>query len=107
MHVLNEMYDANIRSYLLILETISKSCIAPEQVFSLCEDNKTTCMLMCQEHLILTLLSDTKYKCTSQSGNDFLVISSQKRYSKSCIRYYCENMCKIYLFKDFFCIFFW
>ena len=54
MHIVNEIYDANIFSYSLILETISKSCIAPKQVFSLCMENKMSCMLMHQVHLILT-----------------------------------------------------
>ena len=101
MHIVNEIYDANIRSYSLILENFFKSCITPEQVFSLRVGNKTSCMLTCQAHLILTLLSEMKYECTSQSDNDLLVISLQKCYCKSCIRHYCENVCKIYPFKVF------
>ena len=102
VHIVNEIYNTNIGSYLLILETTSKfTSIGAEQVFSLRVKNKASCMLVCRAHFMLTLLSETKYKCTSQSDNDFLVISLQKRYCKSCIRHYFENMCKIYPFKVF------
>ena len=33
MHIVNEIYDANIGSYSLTLETISKVCITQKQVF--------------------------------------------------------------------------
>ena len=101
MHVVNQIRDANIRSYSLIPETISNSCIAEEQVFSLQVQNKASCMLLCQAHLILTSVSETKYECTSQSESDFLVLALQKRYCKSSIRHYCEKMCDIFPFKIF------
>ena len=47
IHLFNEIYDASIRSYSLISERISKSCITPEEVFSLCEGIKTNFMMMC------------------------------------------------------------
>ena len=103
MHIVNEICDANIRSYSLILKTISKSCITPEQVFSLHVESKTSCMLMCQGHLILTLLSETEYECTSQSDNVFLVVSLQKRYCKSCIRHYFQNFRVCDCFLDIVC----
>ena len=43
------------------------------------------------------MLSETQYKC----DNVFLIIPLQKRYCKSGIRHYCENMCKLYSFKVF------
>ena len=101
MHVVNQIPDANICRYSLILETISISCIAEEQVFSLPVQNKTSCMLLCQAHLILTLLSETKYECTSQSESNFLVLALQKCYGKSCIRHYCDKMCHIFPVKIF------
>ena len=52
----------------------------------------------CLMHIVIRY---TKYQCTSQSDNDFLVISLKKRYCKSCIRHYCEKMCKSYPFKVF------
>ena len=55
MHIVNEICDANTCNYSLILETISKSCVAPGQVFNFHVENKTSCMLMCQVHLILIL----------------------------------------------------
>ena len=78
MHLANEIYDAD----------------------SLSGENKTSCMIMCQAHFVITLLSETKYECTSQSDNDFLVIPLQKRYCKSFIRHYWENMSKLYSFKS-------
>ena len=93
MHLVNEFYNVDICGYSAILETISKSCINPKQGFRFCVENKTSSMIMCQAHLILTLLSKTKYECTSHSDNDFLVIPLQRRYCKSSIRHYCENMC--------------
>ena len=35
MHVVKLIHYANIRSYLMILDAILKSCLAEEQVFSL------------------------------------------------------------------------
>ena len=80
MHIVNEIYDANICTNSTILEFISKSVISPEPVFCLQVENKASCMLMCQAHLILTLLSETRYKCTSQNDTDFCVISLQRRH---------------------------
>ena len=74
MHLVNEISSKNIRSYLAILETISSSCVTPEQFFSLHDENKTSCMIMCQAHLILTLLLETNYECASESDNVFFVI---------------------------------
>ena len=71
MHLVNEISNTNIRSYLAILETISSSCVPPEQFVSLHVENKTSCMIMCQAHLILALLLETNYECTSESNNVF------------------------------------
>ena len=54
-YVVNQIHDANIRSYQLILDAISKSCLAEEQVFSLRVENKASCMLLWQAYLILIL----------------------------------------------------
>ena len=100
MSVLNARSKSDIRceysQISLILETISISFIAEEQVFSLRVQNKTSCTLLCQGHLIITLLSDTKCECTSQSKSDFLVLALQKCHCKSCIRHYCDKMCDIF-----------
>ena len=72
MHLVNEISNTNIRSYLAILETISSSCFTPEQFFSLHVENKTSCMIMCQAHLIMTLLLETNYECASESDNDLV-----------------------------------
>ena len=80
-YVVNQIHDANIRSYQLILDAISKSCLVEEQVFSLRVENKTSCMLLCQAYLIL-ILSEAKYECTSQSDSNFLTLAFQRRYSK-------------------------
>ena len=74
MHLVHEISSKNIHSYLAILETISISCVTPEQFFSLHVENKTSCMIMCQVHLILTLLLETNYECASESDNVFFVI---------------------------------
>ena len=100
-YFVNQIHDANIRSYQLILDATSKSYLAEEQVFSLRIENKTSCMLLGQAHLILTLLSETKFECTSQSDSDFLILALQIRYCKSCIKHYCENMCEMFSFKNF------
>ena len=71
MHLVNEISNANIRSYLAILETISSGCVPSEQFFSLHVENKTSCMIMCQAHLILGLLLETNYECASESDNVF------------------------------------
>lgn len=71
MHLVNEISNTNIRSYLAILETISSSCVPPEQFVSLHVENKTSCMIMCQAHLILALLLETNYECASESNNVF------------------------------------
>ena len=103
MHVINLIHDANVRSYLLILDAISKSCLAEEHVCSLRVENKTSCMSLCQAHLILNLLSETNYvnMCTSQSDSNFLVLPLRRRYCRSCIKHYCENVCYIFHFKIF------
>ena len=93
-YVVNQIHDANICSYQLILDAIAKSGLAEEKVFSLRVENKTSCMLLCQVHLILTLLPKTKLECTSQSDSDFLNLALQRRYCKSCLKHYCENMCE-------------
>ena len=72
MHLVNEISNTNIRSYLAILETISSSCVTPEQFFSLHVENKTSCMIMCQAHLIMTLLLETNYECASENDNDLM-----------------------------------
>ena len=71
MYLIIETYGASIGSYPLILETILKSCITPEQVFSFCVENEMSCIIICHVYLIIALLSETKYGCTSQSDNDF------------------------------------
>ena len=101
MDIANFIHDANICSYLMIVDAVSKSCLAEEQDFSLQVENKTSCMLLCQAHLILTLLSETEYECTSQSDRNFLILSLQRRYCKSCIKHYCENMCDAFPLKIF------
>ena len=54
--------------------------------------------MMCQGHIIITTLSEGNYDCTSQSEKDFLFESLQKHYFKSCVRHYCEKMCRIFAF---------
>ena len=65
MHIINLIYDADIHSLLMILEIISKSYMNSTQVFCLRVEEKTSCIIICQSHLILTLLSETKYESTS------------------------------------------
>ena len=48
MYEANQIHDANIHSYSLILETMPNSCIAEEPVFSLRVKIKTSCMLFSQ-----------------------------------------------------------
>ena len=73
MHILSLIYDADICSLLLILEIISKSGMDSTQVYCLRVEEKTSCTIMCQSHLLLTLFSETKYECTLQSNTDFLL----------------------------------
>ena len=63
-----------------MLEFLPKIVMALKQVFALRVQSKTSCMLMCQAHLILTLLSETKYLCTSQSDGDFFIESLCKSF---------------------------
>ena len=99
-YVINQIYDADIRSYTDILLAISNYC-QRGQVFTLCIKDKTNCLIMCQAHIIKTMLSKVKYGCTSRSEKDLLFESLQKCYCKSCVRHYCNNMCSICSFTVF------
>ena len=103
MSVLNTRSKSDIpRKYSLLFinsRNHIKYLIAEEQVFSLRVQNKTRCMLLCKAHLRLTLLSEAKYECLSQSESDFLVLPLQKCYCKFSIRHYCEEMCDIFPLK--------
>ena len=100
-HVVNEIYNANISKFGLILGIPLKILWAPEQVFALRVQNKASYMLMCLAHLIIILLPKTKCLCTLQGDSDFFIESLQRRYCKSYSSHYCENMHKLFLFKYF------
>ena len=59
-YVINQIYDADIRSYTEILLAISNYSQGG-QVFTL--KDKTNCLIMCQAHIIITMLSKVKYGC--------------------------------------------
>ena len=72
-----------------------------EQIFYLRVENKKSCIIMCQAHLIVTLFSKPKFDCASEADTDFFIESLQKHFWKGCVKKYCENMCKLYAFYDF------
>ena len=87
MYVVNQIYDTDVHSYTEILLAIS-NCCQEGQVYTLCVEDKLICLIICQVHIITTILSEVKYDCTST----VLYESLQKRYCKSRVRHYCENI---------------
>ena len=51
--------------------------------------------------MVITLLSEARFDCTSTDEKDRVFDCWKKRYCKSCVRHYCEKLGCIYQFKFF------
>ena len=59
MRLVNELHEAEIKTYLLIFETLKKHTSSPAQVFTVCLNKKESCLSICYLHRITYLLITT------------------------------------------------
>ena len=68
---------------------------------SLYQSEQKDYVLICQPHLLITMIVEGKIDCTSVDGKDIVFEALQKRYCRGCLRHYCQNLCNIYNSKIF------
>ena len=99
MHLVNQIYSANIRCSTEILQAINKLCQgSSSRIYCLRMEEKTRCIVLCQALFIITMMSEMNYECTFQTEKDYYFDCLQNRFCVSCVRHYCKNMCSIYPF---------
>lgn len=99
-------FITEIWSYSEIILTVTERCKGNTQVYCPRVQDKSNCLLLWQAHLVITLLTEVKYYCTSEDNEkDLLFDCMQKRFCKFCVRHYCEKLWNIYQFKIFWLLF--
>ena len=99
---IEEIFKAESRYYSEIILTVSKCCKCNSNVYCFRVQEKSNCLFLGQAHMIITLLLEAKFDCTSMDEKNLAFVAFQKRYCKSCARHYCQNLGSIYQFKFFY-----
>lgn len=100
-NAIDEIYKNEVRCYSEMILAVSECFQGDSHLYFLRVQGKSNCLLLCQVHVIITLLSEAKFDCTSSKEKDLIFDSLTKRYCKSCVRHYCEKLCSIYQFQFF------
>ena len=62
--------------------------------------NQDDLMILCENHLNVSILAISKYDCSTDSGG-VLMEKMNKRYCKGCVRNCCSKMTEFFLYKFF------
>ena len=102
MHVVKKIYDDHFCDYAEILAALSISKPSSTLVFTTrVENNKVSCFLMCDEHMLLILWAKANYDCASENDDDFFLESLNERYCKSYVKHYMKKVYDIFPFDIF------
>ena len=80
---------------------ISECCVGDLRVFCTRVNKKKDSLFICQPHLLIKMMVEGKFDCTSENEKDIVFDALQKRYCRSCVRHYCQKLCNIYKFMVF------
>ena len=94
-NTVDEILKNDIRSYSDIILAVTEYCQGNSDVYCLRVQEKTIFFFLCQVHMIIKLLTEAKFDCTSADEKDLVFDALQKRYCRSCVRHYCELICSI------------
>lgn len=92
IHLIDEIYNADIRNYSTILKTITIGKMSPIMLFCTKTDGRTNGIAVCTLDLEQFLLAETKFLCTSQEEGSSYFESLNRCYCKQCIRHYLQKM---------------
>ena len=99
MHVVKQIYDDDFRDYTEVLAALSNYKPSSTLVFTTqVENNKESCFLMCDQHILLILRAEANYDCASESDDNFLLESLNKRYCKNCAKHCMKKLYYIFRF---------
>ena len=62
--------------------------------------NQDDLMILCENHLILSILASAKYNRSAEEG-EVLIEKVNRRFCKSCVRSCCSKMTKVFVYKNF------
>ena len=78
-NVIDEIFNNEIRSYTEMMLGISECCVGDSQVYCLRAEEKTNYLFICQPHLLMTMMSEASFDCTSTCEKDIVFDALQKR----------------------------
>ena len=62
--------------------------------------NQMDLMILCENHLNVSILASSKYDCSTDEGG-VLIEKTNKRYCKGCVRNCCGKMAEFFVYKIF------
>ena len=98
-NAVNEIFNKQIHSYTEMMLAISECCVGDARVFCTRANEKKDCLVLCQPHLLITMMVAGKFDGTSANEKDIAFSALQKRYCRSCVRHYCQKLCNTLLEK--------
>ena len=100
-YTVNQICDDGLREYTEISNTILIYKLSQVFAFSTRVENKRSCFVMCDLHILLILHAEASYDCTSETNDDFLFEGLNKRYCKDCVKHYLRKVYDIFPFTAF------
>lgn len=91
-----------IRSYTAIMPAISECCVGNAQLFCTRVSKKSDCLFLCQPHLLITMMIEGTFDCTSEDEKDIEFDALQERYCRSCVRHHCQKYINLRFFNFYF-----
>ena len=63
-------------------------------------DCKEDCLIICKQHLIVVLLALKKFRCMTDSEDDFKISEAKESFCSGCIRTYMRRMTSYFYFNN-------